>query len=243
MSRMLSLLEAAQPRLVEDPGGQLQGLGEIVVIGRLAADVEAEALDHEAGVEGRLDEVDGLAGGGAELRGELDHRPRIGHANPQRQAGMGRPAANLGDLRHVVVGHQRLVGIEFLQGLVRLDGVGVDDLVPDEVLPRLGRQRLDVLVDDEELGHRGHVEAGPGLVERLDDRRVGIGLHGIVGLHARQQPLEAGVVTPQDRVVHDEQRRAVLLGQTTQQNRCQHHIPSTMRKSFNNRGLFRRLQA
>ena len=71
---------------------------------------------------------------------------------------------------------------------VVLDRVGVDDLVPDEVLALLGRQVLDVLVDDEELGHRGHVEAGAGLVERLDDGRVGVGLDRVVGLHARQVP-------------------------------------------------------
>ena len=49
-----------------------------------------------------------------------------------------------------------------------------------------GRQRLDVFVHDEELGHGGHVEAGPRLVERLDDRRVGVGLDRVICLHAGQ---------------------------------------------------------
>ena len=94
--------------------------------------------------------------------------------------------ADLADLLEVVVGHQRLVRVELLERLVGLDRIGVDDLVPDEVLALLGRQVLDVLVDDEELGHRGHVEAGAGLVERPHDGRIGIGLHGVVGLHAGQ---------------------------------------------------------
>ena len=75
----------------------------------------------------------------------------------------------------------------------------------------LRRQVLDVLVDDLELGHRGHVEAGPRLVERPHDGRIGIGLHGVVGLHARQVLLELGVVRARISVVIDhEQRRAVL---------------------------------
>ena len=60
----------------------------------------------------------------------------------------------------------------------------------------LGGQVLDVLVDDVELGHRGHVETGAGLVQRPHDGRVGIGLHGVIGLHPGQMPLELGVVFP-----------------------------------------------
>jgi hypothetical protein len=39
-----------------------------------------------------------------------------------------------------------------------------------------GRQVLDVLVDDHELGHRGDVEARALLVEGADDLRVGLAL-------------------------------------------------------------------
>ena len=135
---------------------------------------------------GGLDQVDGLARGRAELRRQLDHGPGVGHLEPQGQAGVRGVLADLADLLEVVVGHQRLVAVEIAERLVGLDRVGVDDLVPDEVLPLLGRQVLDVLVDDLELGHRGHVEAGPRLVQRPDDGRIGIGLHRVVGLHARQ---------------------------------------------------------
>ena len=51
----------------------------------------------------------------------------------------------------------------------------------------------------------------PGLVEGLDDGRVGVGLDGVVGLHAGQVLLELGVVAAQFVVVHHEQRRAVFL--------------------------------
>ena len=160
--------------------------------------MEAEPLDHQAGVEGRVDQVDRLAGAAPNLEESSTIAPVLGTRIRSASPACGDSGGSCAISVHVVVGHQRLVRVEFLQRLVRLDGVGVDDLVPDEVLPRLGRQRLDVLVDDKELGHRGHVEAGPGLVERLDDRRVGVGLHGVVGLHAGQQPLEAGIVLPQD---------------------------------------------
>ena len=190
-------LVAALLGLVEDARRQVQGLHVVLEIGGLAADVEAQPLDDQPGVVGGLDQVHRLARGGAELRRQLDHRPGVGHADPQGQAGVRGVLADLADLLEVVVGHQRLVRIELAQRLVGLDRIGVDDLVPDEVLPLLGRAGPDVLVDDVELGHRGHVEAGPGLVERSDDRRVGIGLHRVVGLHPRQVLLELGVVPPQ----------------------------------------------
>ena len=64
-----------------------------------------------------------------------------------------------------------------------------------------------------ELGHGGDVEARARLVERLDDGGVGVGLDGVVGLHAREVALELGVVAAELVMVHHEQRRAVLLGE------------------------------
>ena len=72
----LDLGVAAVPGLLEDAGGQVQGLHVVVEVGALAAHVEAQALDHQAGVEGRLDQVHGLARRGAELGRQLDHRAR-----------------------------------------------------------------------------------------------------------------------------------------------------------------------
>ena len=110
---------------------------------------------------GGLDQLHRLARGRAELRRQLDHRPGVRHAQPQGQTGVRGVLANLADLLEVVVSHQRLVEVEIAERFVRLDRVGVDDLVPDEILPLLRRQVLDVLVDDLELGHRRHVEAPP----------------------------------------------------------------------------------
>ena len=150
----LDLVVAAAPGLHEDAGRQVQRLDIVLEVGALAADVEADPLDHQPGVERRPDEVDGLAGGGAELARQFDHRPRCWAPCIRRH----RPACgacllDLADLLQVVVGDQRLVLVQFLQRLGGLDGVGVDDLVPDPVLPLPGRQVLDVLVDDQELGH------------------------------------------------------------------------------------------
>ncbi len=152
----------------------------------LAADVEAQALDDQARLVGGEDQIHRLARGGAELGGQLDHRAGVGHLDAQGQSRLRGVLLDLLDLLVVVVGHQRLVLVQLLQRFVGLDRIGVDDLVPDPVLPLLVGQVLDVLVDDPELRHRGHVEAAAGLVERLHDGRVGVGLDGVVGLDAGQ---------------------------------------------------------
>jgi hypothetical protein len=131
---------------------------------------------------------------------------------------------DLADLLKVVVGDQRLVLVQLLERLGGLDGVGVDDLVPDPCLALAGGEVLDVLVDDEKLRHAGHVETGAHLVERLDDGGVGVGLDGVIGLDARQVLLELEVVGPQDLVVHHKQRRAVLLGQPLQKPQVRHFV-------------------
>ena len=79
---------AAVPRLLEDVRGEVQRLHVVLEVGRLAADVEADALDHQPGAVGLEDEVDRLARGGAELGGELHHRAGVGHLQAQRQAGV-----------------------------------------------------------------------------------------------------------------------------------------------------------
>ena len=122
-------------------------------------------------------------------------------------------ALDLAHLGQVVVGDQRLVGIQLGQGAVVLDRVGVDDLVPDPILSLLGRHGPDVLVHDHELGHGGHVEAGARLEQGAHDPRVGVGLDRVVGLHARQVLLEGGVVAPNLAMVHHEKRGSMLLGQ------------------------------
>ena len=129
---------------------------------------------------------------------------------------MRRMLGDLFDLFVVVVGHQRLVAVKFLQRLDRLDRVGVDDLVPDEVLPLLRRQLGDVLVNRVKLLHARHVEAAAEFVERLHDLGIAVDLHGIVDLYPRKMLAEQGIVLAEFFVVHDEQGSAVLLGKIKQ---------------------------
>ena len=86
----------------------------------------------------------------------------------------------------VVVGDQRLVWIKLLERLVRLDRVSVDDAIPDKVLPLPRRKMFDLVVHVQKLGHTRDVEAGPGIVERLHDGWVAVGLDRVIDLHARQ---------------------------------------------------------
>jgi hypothetical protein len=208
--------------LPEDVGRQVERLDVVVEVGGLASHVEGDALHREPLLLRRQDEVDRLARRGPELGGELDHGARVGHPEPQRQAGARRVLLDLLDLLEVVVGDERLVAVELPQRAVGLDGIRVDDLVPDPGLPLLLRHLADQLVDDHELRHRGHVEAGPGLEERLHDGRVGVGLHRVVGLHAGEVLPEGRVVLPQLVVIDDEERRPVLPCQLLQALRGDH---------------------
>ncbi len=124
-----------------------------------------------------------------------------------------------GDLDHlfvVIVGDQRLVRIQPLERFNRFDRVRVNDAIPDEILPLFRRKMLDLFVNVQELGHAGDVETGSGIVERLHDRGVVVSLDRIVDLHARQVLSELLVVFPKHLMVHDDERRAVFLGQLKQ---------------------------
>ena len=215
MSRSLS----SKPRASgfrEDARGQVQCLDVVLDVRALAADVETQPLDFELVVARERDQVHRLAGRRPELARELHHRPGVGHAQPQHEARVRRVPGDLDHFFIVVVGDERLVRIELLERLGRLDGIGVDDAIPDEVLSLLLRQVLDVLVDGQELGHAGDVETRTRLVERPHDLRGAVGLDRVIDLHARQVLAELRVVLPQHLVVHDDERRAVRLRQAKQ---------------------------
>ena len=80
MSISLSLnpRSAASPKMLDD---QAQGLHEVFKIGALAADVEAESLDDQAGIVGRRDEIDRLAGGQPNLLDSSTIAPVLGTFN------------------------------------------------------------------------------------------------------------------------------------------------------------------
>jgi hypothetical protein len=113
----------------------------------------------------------------------------------------------------IVVGDQRLVSVKLLQGPDCLDGIRVDDLPPDELLPFGLCEILDVPVNQEELRERGHVEARSKLVKGLQNGRVRIGLDGVVDLNAGQVPLELPVVAAQNLVVNHDQGRTMFRSQ------------------------------
>ena len=73
---------------------EVQRLHVVFEIGCLAADVEAKPFDDQAGFMGGLDQFDGLARVGPELRRQFDHRPGVGHADPQSQPGVRGVLAN-----------------------------------------------------------------------------------------------------------------------------------------------------
>jgi hypothetical protein len=116
----------------------------------------------------------------------------------------------------VVVGDQRLVVVQRLQRFARLDRVGVNDLVPDEILARFRRQVLDVGVDLLELRPARHVEARPAVVQRLEDLRRRVRLDRVVRLHLRHRPAERGIVPPDHVMVDHDDRRAVFGGERLQ---------------------------
>ena len=211
-------IEAPALRLGEHAGAEVEGLDVVLRIRALAADVERQPLDDEIVLVGILNEPDGLSRQGAKLARQLHHRAGVRHAHPQRQPGVRRV---LGDLLHllvVVVGDEGTVLVELAERLGRLDRVGVDDLVPDEVLARLLGEILDEMMDGVELLHARHIEAAAGLIEGLDDRRIAVDLHGVVDLHPGEVLAEGGVVAAQFGVVDDEQRRAVGLGELEQRS-------------------------
>ena len=52
---------APVPGLLEDAVGDAQGLHVVLEVGALAAHVKGQALDHQPGVEGGLNQIHGLA--------------------------------------------------------------------------------------------------------------------------------------------------------------------------------------
>ena len=98
------------------------------------------------------------------------------------------------DLFLVVIGDQRLVAVKFTQGFDRLDRIGINDFVPDEVLPLLGWQVLDQAVDRMEFLHAGNIEAAAKLIEGFDDCWVAVDLDGVVGLHPGEVLSEGRIV-------------------------------------------------
>ncbi len=171
ISTQVHLRVAAVPCFLEHVRREVQRLHVVLEVRRLAPDVEADSLDDEPPPVGLEDQVHRLAGERAELRRQFDHRPGVRHLEAQRKARMRRVLPDLLDLLEVVEGDERLVLVEFRERLDGLDRVGVDDAVPDPLLPLARRHVLDVLVDELELGHRRHVETRALVEERADDRR------------------------------------------------------------------------
>ena len=121
----------------------------------------------------------------------------------------------LGDLLDflvVVVCDERLVAIEFLQRLNRLDRIGINNPIPDEILPFLGGQFLDQFVDCVKLLHACHIKTAAEVVESFHNLRVAVDFNGIVNLHAGKVLVKKRVIFAQFAVVDNKQRGAMCLG-------------------------------
>jgi hypothetical protein len=138
-------------------------------------------------------------------------RAGIRHAQAQHDTSVWRVLPDLLQLSGVVVGDKRFVSVQGKQRFLGLGRVGVDNLVPDEILLRLGRELFDVLIDHHKFRHRGDVETCARLVERADDGRFGVGLYSEVALHFGQMLAELRVVFPDDVVVNDHERSAMFF--------------------------------
>ena len=110
---------AAVLGFLEEVGGQLERGDVVLEVRGLAADMEAQALDHQPRLVRGEDEVHRFARGGAELGGELHHGAGVGHLDAQGQPGQRGVLLDLLDLLVVVVGDQRLVLVELLQASPR----------------------------------------------------------------------------------------------------------------------------
>ena len=126
---------------------------------------------------------------------------------------MRRVLRDLLDFLVIIIGHERLVAIELLKRFDRLDRVGVDHFVPDELLPLLRRQLADELVNGVEFLHARNIEAAAELIEGVDDGGGAVDLHRIVDLHTRKMLAKRRIVLAELVVIHDEERRSMLLGE------------------------------
>ena len=116
--------------------------------------------------------------------------------------------------------------IELRQRLVRFDRIGVNNLVPNPLLPFFCRQFLNVLADNPQFRQGRDIETGARLEQGPDNFRIGVGLDRVIGLHARQVLLKGGVVAPQFCVIHYKQRRAVFSGEPLERGERNHGLVS-----------------
>ena len=64
--------------LLHHAGGDVEGLDEILEVRALAADVEAEALDHQSQIEGGLNQVTASPGSAPNLEDSSTTEPVLG---------------------------------------------------------------------------------------------------------------------------------------------------------------------
>ena len=121
----------------------VERLHEVLEVGALAADVEAQALDDEPDSRAACMRSTASPGSQPNFDESSTIDPVFGTRSRTHQAGVRRVLGDLLHLRQVVEGDERLVFVQRLQRLLRLHGVGVDDFVPDEILPLLGRAAPD----------------------------------------------------------------------------------------------------
>ena len=79
---------------------------------------------------------------------------------------------DLFDLLGIIKRDERFVLVKGFKRFDRLDGIGIDDLVPDPVLPLLFLHMPYDFIHDHEFGHRCNIKTGAHLKERSDNFRI-----------------------------------------------------------------------
>lgn len=193
-------------------GGDVECLNEILEIGALAPDVEAETFVDKAHCKSADDQIHGFTGIATELGRQFHHGAGIGDAETQDNAGVRSILLNLLQLSEIVVRDQGLVLVERLKSFPRFCGISVNDFVPNEILLRLWRKGFDIVVNEHELGERGYIEACAGFVERANDGRFCIGFDSVIGLNFWEMLFERGEIGANDRVIDYHDGCAVFAG-------------------------------
>ena len=203
--------------LLDDTGRDLEGLHVVLEVRALAADMETQPFNNEPVVECFDDQVHCFPGWAPNLMESSTIEPVFGTRIRRTRPAWGAWSRILRISSVVVERDEGFVLVQRLKRLDRLDGIGVDDLVPDPFLPFLFGHIFDILVHDHELGHGCDIEAAADLEQGLDDLGIGIGLDRKIDLDIRHVAFEFPVILPEFLMIDNKNRGTVLCSKVLQE--------------------------